>query len=85
MNISLFLYAEADMASDVAELDESAEKTRRLKLRREDPVYTTNLADMVREALNGCEQHYGDKFHELCLSKVDTTILEQVNKTLTNQ
>ena len=84
---SLFLYAEADLAGDIAELDESAEKDRRNKLRREDAVYTTNLCDMVRQALSLVEQHYGgaQAFQELCLSKVDPTVLDQVNKALTNQ
>ncbi|KAI7849043.1 armadillo-type protein [Circinella umbellata] len=83
----LFLYAEADLAGDIAELDESAEKDRRNKLRREDAVYTTNLSDMVRQTLSLVEQHYGgaQAFQELCLSKVDPTVLEQVNKALTNQ
>ncbi|KAI9261423.1 armadillo-type protein [Phascolomyces articulosus] len=83
----LFLYAEADLAGDVAELDQSSEKDRRSKLRREDPVYTTNLSEMVRQALRIVEQHYGgaQAFQDLCLSKVDPTVLDQVNKALTNQ
>lgn len=78
------MYDEADMQGDLAELDVSAEKDRRMELRTNDPVYTSDLAAVLRHLFAECERNAGGgvQFQEMYLSKVDPTLLEQMNTAL---
>lgn len=75
------------MQGDLAELDISAEKDRRMELRTNDPVYTTDLAAALRHLLAECERRAGGaaQFQQMYLSKVDRTLLEQMNMALSDQ
>ncbi|KAI9322644.1 armadillo-type protein [Dichotomocladium elegans] len=82
-----FLFTEADMQSDLAELDESAEKDRKMIMRREDPVYRSDLVQLIRQTLGACEANMGgsQQFQQAVLSTIDPTLLDQLNKSLTGQ
>ncbi|ORZ00705.1 armadillo-type protein [Syncephalastrum racemosum] len=81
-----FFYTETDLQGDLAELDVSAEKDRRLELRRQDAAFTTDLGAVIRHTLSECERHAGgaQAFQEICLSKVDPTLLDKVRQALTD-
>ncbi|KAI8069428.1 armadillo-type protein [Gongronella butleri] len=72
------LYSEADLEGDIAQLDESAEKTRKASLLQKDPVYTTNLLAIIQETISllGGPSYFNDK--------VDPVLLEQLNRLLTH-
>ncbi|KAI9008994.1 armadillo-type protein [Phycomyces nitens] len=78
------LHNESDMEGDLAQLDESVEKTRKSELGRRDLVYTTDLVSMIHQALTECEASHGgsESFHQMYLSSVDPSLLEQVNQIM---
>ncbi|KAJ8660085.1 hypothetical protein O0I10_004314 [Lichtheimia ornata] len=76
-----FLYGEPDLASDIAELDESAEKNRKLMFRKQDPSYALDLKKMVMQTLEVCDANASA--HEgFDKSEIDQTLLDQLNKLL---
>ncbi|KAG0167898.1 hypothetical protein DFQ30_005539 [Apophysomyces sp. BC1015] len=78
------LHSEADMEGDLAQLEECAETSRKQELSHRDPVYTTDMVAMVRQTLAESESQNGgaQRFQELYLSKIDSTVLEQIQLLL---
>ncbi|KAL0096230.1 hypothetical protein J3Q64DRAFT_1012741 [Phycomyces blakesleeanus] len=78
------LHNESDLEGDLAQLDESLEKNRKLELSRRDLVYTTDLVSMIHQTLTICEANHGgsEAFHQMYLINVDPSLLEQVNQIM---
>ncbi|KAI9336874.1 armadillo-type protein [Pilaira anomala] len=66
---------EVDVEGDIYEIEDSAEKKRKSELSHRDPVYTIDLIQLIRQALN-------EPFIYVLLNQIDPTILDQVNQLL---
>ncbi|KAI7867162.1 armadillo-type protein [Spinellus fusiger] len=78
----VLLHSESHLEEDIAQLDASLEKSRKLELAYRDPVYTTDLVSFIQQTLTECEERQGgaESFQEVYLSKVDPSLLEQVHQ-----
>ncbi|CAO3662719.1 hypothetical protein CU097_009870 [Rhizopus azygosporus] len=65
------LYSEVDMEGDIYEVEDSPEKNRKNEIFRQDPVYTIDLIQLIRKAV----QH--PSINAL-LNQVDQTVLNQI-------